>query len=288
MPTSTATIASVLTPSSRLPKTRRTTAPPSSLAAVAGFSPVVSGSSTAREWRASTCARNSSCRRVSPAISGWKEITSRFPWRTATGWPSTAASTSTSSPHTSTHGARMKTARTGGPAMPGIRRSASKERIWRPKALRRHSMSITPRCLRSSMIMPAQVPNTGAPEWANSRSGSASPSRSIPSVIVVDSPPGITRPSRSSRSAGTRTSRTSAPRSRSMRLCASKSPWSARTPTSTTSLCWRGAVLRRACASRASSSRCRAPRRRGRRGPGRRSAWSPRRWPRHGWRGPRT
>ena len=32
-----------------------------------------------------TCARKSSCRRVSPAISGWKEITSTLPWRTATG-----------------------------------------------------------------------------------------------------------------------------------------------------------------------------------------------------------
>ena len=33
----------------------------------------------------------------------------------------------------------------------------------------------------------------------------------MPSVIVVDSPPGITSPSSPSRSAGTRTSRTSAP-----------------------------------------------------------------------------
>ena len=39
----------------------------------------------------------------------------------------------------------------------------SKLRIWRPKALRRASMSIRPRCARSSMISPAQVPNTGRP-----------------------------------------------------------------------------------------------------------------------------
>src|SRR5215217_110939 len=81
--------------------------------------------------------------------------------------------------------------------------------------------------------MPAQVPSTGVPERTSSRSGSASPSRSMPSVIVVDSPPGITSPSSPSRSAGTRTSRTSAPRPRSISACASKSPWSASTPTST-------------------------------------------------------
>ena len=68
--------------------------------------------------------------------------------------------------------------------------------------------------------MPAQVPRIGVPAAASSRSGSASPSRSIPSVIVVDSPPGITSPSRPVRSAGMRTSRTSAPSSRSMRACA--------------------------------------------------------------------
>ena len=57
------------------------------------------------------------------------------------------------------------------------------------------------------MISPAQVPSTGSPERTSSRSGSARPSRSTPSVIVVDSPPGITSPSRPSRSAGTRTRR---------------------------------------------------------------------------------
>src|SRR3954449_2229679 len=81
------------------------------------------------------------------------------------------------------------------------------------------------------MIIPAHVPRTGRAVPTNSRSGSASPSRSIPSVIVVDSPPGITSPSSPSRSRGTRTSRGSAPSSRSSRPWASKSPCSARTPT---------------------------------------------------------
>src|SRR5215207_3558391 len=81
------------------------------------------------------------------------------------------------------------------------------------------------------MIIPAQVPSTGLPPRTNWRSGSASPSRLIPSVIVVDSPPGITSPSSPSRSRGTRTSRGSAPSSRSSRPWASKSPCSARTPT---------------------------------------------------------
>src|SRR4051812_22281436 len=175
--------------------------------------------------------RNSSCTRDSPAISGWNEITSMLSWRAATGWPSTEARISTPSPYSASHGARMNTARTA-PSIPGISRSSSKERIWRPNALRSQSVSMQPRCARSSMIMPAHVPSTGRPEPTKSRSGSPSPSRAIPSVIVVDSPPGITSPSRPSRSAGTRTSRTSAPRSRSILECAWKSPWSARTPTS--------------------------------------------------------
>src|SRR5688572_21010920 len=126
----------------------------------------------------------------------------------------------------------MNTARTGGPEIPGMRRSASKERIWRPKALRAQRQSAIPRWSRSSMIMPAQVPRIGVPVAANSRSGSPRPSRSIPSVIVVDSPPGITRPSRPSSPAGVRTSRTSAPSPRSIRAWAWKSPCRARTPTS--------------------------------------------------------
>ena len=40
-------------------------------------------------------------------------------------------------------------------------RPARSSRTWRPNALRRASMSIRPRCARSSMISPAHVPSTG-------------------------------------------------------------------------------------------------------------------------------
>ncbi len=53
----------------------------------------------------------------------------------------------------------------------------------------------------------------------------------MPSVMVVDSPPGMTSASMPSRSAAVRTSRAVAPRRSSTRACASKSPWIARTPT---------------------------------------------------------
>ncbi len=42
------------------------------------------------------------------------------------------------------------------------------------------------------MISPAHVPSVGVPDRTRSRNGSARCSRSMPSVIVVDSPPGIT------------------------------------------------------------------------------------------------
>src|SRR4051812_11805933 len=83
------------------------------------------------------------------------------------------------------------------------------------------------------MIIPAQVPSTGVPDCTSRLSGSASCSRSIPSVIVVDSPPGMTSPSRPSRSAGVRTRFAVAPSASSIFECASKSPWRARTPTTT-------------------------------------------------------
>src|SRR4029453_13038180 len=49
-------------------------------------------------------------------------------------------------------------------------------------------------------------------------------------MIAVDSPPGITRPSRPSRCSGFRTSTGSAPSRRSTAACSRKSPWTARTP----------------------------------------------------------
>ena len=62
--------------------------------------------------RAVTFAWSSSqrCSRRSSVSSGWKDTARMLPWRTATGWPSTSASTSTSSPTSSTQGARMKIA----------------------------------------------------------------------------------------------------------------------------------------------------------------------------------
>ena len=61
--------------------------------------------------------------------------------------------------------------------------------------------------------------------------GVARPSRWMPSVITVDSPPGMISASRPSRSSGRRTSRACAPSPRTILACASKSPWRARIPT---------------------------------------------------------
>ena len=76
------------------------------------------------------------CRRSSPESSGWNAMTRRLPSRAATGWPSTSARISTPGPCSAIHGARMNTARTGPPSRSAKSRSASKERTWRPKALR--------------------------------------------------------------------------------------------------------------------------------------------------------
>ena len=57
--------------------------------------------------------QNRSCTRVSSVSSGWNAATRKRPSRASTGRPSTSASTSTSGPTSSIHGARMKTARTG-------------------------------------------------------------------------------------------------------------------------------------------------------------------------------
>src|SRR4051794_23875628 len=78
--------------------------------------------------------------------------------------------------------------------------------------------------------MPAQLPRTGPPDVWNEVIASSRPSRSMPIEMVVDSPPGMTSPSRPFSSAGVRTSLASAPSSASMRRWASKSPCRARTP----------------------------------------------------------
>src|SRR5208283_1435389 len=78
------------------------------------------------------------------------------------------------------------------------------------------------------MIAPAQVPNVGlvcTKSFSFWKHSSPSSFRK-----VVDSPPGITRPSISSNCSSLRTSTTSAPSSSRRRWCAAKSPCSARTP----------------------------------------------------------
>ena len=110
----------------------------------------------------------------------------------------------------------MKTARSGSSPIPSTSRSASKLCSWRPKALRRAVASMKPRCSASQTIIPAQVPRIGRPASWWARIAGSSPADSIPLPIVVLSPPGMTRPSRPSRSAGVRTSRGSAPSWRRM------------------------------------------------------------------------
>ena len=131
---------------------------------------------------------------------------------------------------------------------------------------------------RSSMIMPAQVPSTGVPARASSRSGSSRPSRSIPSVIVVDSPPGRTSPSSPSRSGGhahLAHRRRRAPRS-TARARRSR-PGARGRRCALPAAVGEQLVLVELARSRARSSPCRGPRTPRRPAPGRRSASSPRR-----------
>ena len=108
--------------------------------------------------------------------SGWNDVASRCPCRTATILPAagpvaTRATTWTPAPVFSTHGARMNTAWNGS-ANPATSRSASKESTWRPKALRRTTTSrppmvswpaVPPSMRSASRIIPAQVPKAGSP-----------------------------------------------------------------------------------------------------------------------------
>src|SRR6185312_3800454 len=84
--------------------------------------------------------------RSSPVSSGWKEVASSGPCRTATILPvaGSVPRVSTCSPVCSTQGARMKTARNGVPAIPARLMSRSNESTWRPNAFRRTVMSIPP------------------------------------------------------------------------------------------------------------------------------------------------
>ena len=134
------------------------------------------------------------------------------PSRTSTGSPSSSASTSTPGPSSCTRGARMKTPCSGR----SRRRARGRPRSWRPGDRTRCGRPRgRPRrgALRSSTIIPAQVPRT-AP--GNERIASSSPYSRASRMIVVDSPPGMTSPSRPSSCSGSRTS-TTRPRGRAAR-----------------------------------------------------------------------
>src|SRR5216683_4110398 len=161
-----------------------------------------------------------------------------WPWRIATAWPSCIATTS-AAPVDSTSGDLMNTPGKRFPSRPATSTAASKLSIWRPYPLRRTEMSSRPRprwpaipsvTSRARTIIPAHVASVGRPAAIALRNGSSRPTRSISIVIVVLSPPGNTRPSRSRRSSGVFTSRVFAPEASSARTCSANAPCIARTP----------------------------------------------------------
>src|SRR6266851_1675342 len=182
------------------------------------------------------------CTRLSWVSSGWNAVASAGPWRTATILPvrGSVARISTPGPTSSTQGARMKTARNGGPPAPVMSMSLSNESAWRPNAFRLTVMSIAPRVswslarstsLLASRIIPAHDPKTGIPAPIRSRSGRTRSKIAVSFQIVVDSPPGMMRPSTTSSSAGRRTATGSAPAAVIARRCSATSPCRASTPT---------------------------------------------------------
>jgi hypothetical protein len=83
-------------------------------------------------------------------------------------------------------------------------------------------------------MRPAQVPHTGRDlATTKSRSASSIPVFSATCAMVVDSPPGMMRPSQLNRSARVRTSILSAPHLRKLHTCSLNEPCSASTPTLT-------------------------------------------------------
>ena len=98
---------------------------------------------------------------------GGRRSPAGVPWRAATGWPSTAARTSTSGP-CSVDPRRADEDRAHRPAVDAgelrgpPRRSAAGARTRCARA----TMSMSPRWSRSSMISPAQVPKIGVPAAA--------------------------------------------------------------------------------------------------------------------------
>ena len=158
-------------------------------------------------------------KRVSPASSGWNAVAMTLRSRTATIRPSSSlAMTSTSGPTRSITGARMKTPWTGWSPSRGTdelrleRVQLTAERVALDGHVeQRQDGLLAAGDLAGQEIIPAQVPKSGAPAAARSRIGWRRPQRSMRRRIVVLSPPGRTRPSMSSRSAGRRTSTASTP-----------------------------------------------------------------------------
>src|SRR5262249_41849239 len=191
--------------------------------------------------RSLTMSTKSRWTRASPVSSGWKEVASSGPCRTATILPvaGSVPRTSTCPPVSSTQGARMKTARNGAPATPPRLISLPTEPPGRPTAFRRTVMSIpptvswpgTPSSRRSaSMIIPAQDPNAHIPEPIRLRSGSIRSKITASFHIVVDSPPGMTSPSTRSSSSARRTVPGRAPAADSAPPCSAMSPCNTATP----------------------------------------------------------
>src|SRR2546423_871769 len=203
-----------------------------------------------------------SCTRRSDVSSGWKDVASRFPCRTATilpvaGPPATRARTSTPGSTSSTQGARMKTP-VSSPSMPSNAIGSSKDSVCRPKALRRTVIGRPPKVccpaaastIRSAiMIIPAQVPNAGMPSATRLRTGSNNSAVGAGLHIAVDSPPGITRASTCSSSCGRRTKTVWAPSAFRAAACSRKSPCSASTPI-VASWAWLPATVRVALVGR--------------------------------------
>ncbi len=233
---------------------------------------------------------NSACSLGSSVSSGWKAQASTPSPRIATGWPSKEAIASTPGPCSRTHGARMKTARSGSSPIPSTSRSASKLCSWRPKALRSAVASIRPRCSASQTISPAQVPKTGRPaSWwariARLEPGGLDPLRDRRALAAGDDQPvealEVLRRADLARLGA---------EPRSISRWASNPPWTARTPISSVRPRGPGAGRRRRRdrRSRAPPSPRPGRSRRPRPARGRRSAWSPRRSPGRGARGRRS
>ena len=118
-------------------------------------------------------------------------------------------------------GARMKTASSGAsPRAPGERSVSlsTVESSCRPYAFRSIVTGRRPRpdppgfvTVSARRMAPAQVPSTGSPRRATSRIASSRPVPSMSFRSVVDSPPGITRPSDSRTSSAVRTGRAATP-----------------------------------------------------------------------------